>query len=193
MVTQPYQQHYQQHRGGRDGGSQGGHARCARGGGGWGQLAPTQYIGGNQMIPYIPAGVQKSPTTPPAIPNFVKTWANQNVCFTSGFVVEDWHTSITCPKKKQGHQDGFMHSNYMEYKWANHRFCCKGMHKTMYPSMWQCWAMNYVNVSLVKCVSSYYLLHPTQNIMVAASRRWLPLQTPPPPGNVFPNKCMQWW
>ncbi len=25
-------------------------------------------------------------------------------------------------------------ANYMEYEQANHPFCCKAMHKTMYPS-----------------------------------------------------------
>ncbi len=47
---------------------------------------------------------------------------NQNVCFTCGFNVKDWHTSATCPRKKQGHQDGFTCSNYMEYESANHQF-----------------------------------------------------------------------
>jgi hypothetical protein len=36
----------------------GGHASRAQGGGERGHLAPTQYVRGNQRIPYIPAGVQ---------------------------------------------------------------------------------------------------------------------------------------
>jgi hypothetical protein len=65
-----------------------------------------------------------------------KSFANQNVCFTCGFnSIEDWHTSATCPRKKQGPQDRFTCSNYMEYECANHQFCYKVLHKTMYPTM----------------------------------------------------------
>jgi hypothetical protein len=99
--------------------------------------APMPFIGGNQMIPYIPSGAQQQMQPPPnrRFSNIVKLFANQNVCFTCGFDVEDWHTSATCPNKKSGHQDGFTRSNYMEYERANHQFCRKAMHKTMYPSM----------------------------------------------------------
>jgi hypothetical protein len=95
------------------------------------------FIGGNQMIPYNSGGAQQQPqpSPKPQSTNIVKLFANQNVCFTCRFNVEDWHTSTTCPNKKWGHQDGFTRSNYMEYKRANHKFCRKGMHKTMYPSM----------------------------------------------------------
>ncbi len=65
----------------------------------------------------------------------VKQWANQNVCFSCSFDAEDWHTSATCNHKKAGHQDGFTRSNYLEYERANHKFCTKAMHKTMYPNM----------------------------------------------------------
>ncbi len=61
-------------------------------------------------------------------------FANQNVCDSCGFHVEDWHTSATCNAKKRGNQDGFNPAYYMEYKCPNHPFCCKAMHKTMYPS-----------------------------------------------------------
>jgi hypothetical protein len=87
------------------------------------------------MILYIPTGIH-----PPLqqqylkYSNIIKTFANQNVCYTCGFDVEDWHTSATCNRKKPGHQDGFAHSNYMEYAPANHPFCRKAMNKTMYPS-----------------------------------------------------------
>jgi hypothetical protein len=72
IVLQLYQQFCQQCRGGRGGGSRGGHVRRAQGGGGWGQLAPAQYVGGNQMIPYIPAGVQHHQSPRPEYTNFVK-------------------------------------------------------------------------------------------------------------------------
>ncbi len=60
--------------------------------------------------------------------------ANQNVCYSCGFDVEDWHRSAMCNVKKRGHQDGFNRKNYMEYECANHPFCCKAMYKTMHPS-----------------------------------------------------------
>ncbi len=69
------------------------------------------------------------------IANVVKQWANQNVSFSCGFNVEDWHTSAMCPRKKMGHMDSFTCSNYLEYEWANHQFCRKAMHKTMHPNM----------------------------------------------------------
>ncbi len=141
----PYQQSFQQPGGrfsmqqpvGRGGHSRGGRIRRARGGGRGGIPVPMPFISGTQMIPYIPGGAQQQPQPPPKqqFTNIVKLFANQNVCFTCRFDVEDWHPSTTCPNKKLGHQDGFTRSNYMEYACANHEFCKKGMHKTMYPSM----------------------------------------------------------
>jgi hypothetical protein len=99
------------------------------------QGAPLPFVGGNQMIPYIPAGVQPQPPPNLRYSNVVKQWANQNMCFSCGFDVDDWHTSATCNRKKAGHQDGFTHSNYLEYERANHQFFRKAMHKTMYLNM----------------------------------------------------------
>ncbi len=87
------------------------------------------------MIPYISAGMQNAQPVNVNFSNITKSFANQNVCFTCGFDIKDWHTSATCPRKKQGHQDGFTHLNYMEYECANHLFCRKAMHKTMYLTM----------------------------------------------------------
>ncbi len=85
------------------------------------------------MIPYIPMGVHPPLQQQyPKHSNIINTFTNQNMCYTCGFDVEDWHTSATCNCKKLGHQDGFTHSNYMEYACANHLFCRKAMHKTMY-------------------------------------------------------------
>jgi len=63
------------------------------------------------------------------------------MCYSCGFDVEDWHTSRTCPYKKQGHQDGFTRANYMQYKQVGYPFCKKAMHKTMYPSARRCGAV----------------------------------------------------
>ncbi len=99
------------------------------------QGTPMPFAGGNQLIPYIPAGIQPIQPQNPCYSNVVKQWANQNVCFSCGFEVEDWHNSSSCSRKKPGHQDGFIHTNYLEYEQANHQFCRKAMHKTMYPNM----------------------------------------------------------
>ena len=55
------------------------------------------------------------------------------MCFPHGFDVEEQHTSATCNNRKPGHQEGFNRLNYMEYDRANHNYCKKAMHKTMYP------------------------------------------------------------
>jgi hypothetical protein len=99
------------------------------------QGAPMPFAGGNQLIPYIPAGIQPVQPQNPRYSNVVKQWTNQNVCFSCGFDVEDWHNSSSCPHKKPGHQDGFTRTNYLRYEEANHQFCRKAMHKTMYPNM----------------------------------------------------------
>jgi hypothetical protein len=99
------------------------------------QGAPIPFVGGNHMIPYILVGMQPKRQQNAHYSNVVKQWANQNVCFDCGFDVEYWHTSATCPWKKVGHMEGFTCSDYLEYKRANHQFCCKVMHKTMYPNM----------------------------------------------------------
>ena len=142
QYQQPYQQQggrfTMQQPGGRGGRSRRGRIRRARGGGRGEMPAPVPFIGGQHMMPYIPGGAHQQQMHPPPNPRFsniVKLFANQNVCFACGFDMEDWHTSVTCPNKKSGHQDGFTRSNYMEYGRANHQFCRKAMHKTMYPSM----------------------------------------------------------
>jgi hypothetical protein len=93
------------------------------------------YIVNTGIIPYIPAGIHPPlQQQNPKFYNIVKMFANQKVCFTCGFDVEDWHTSAMCNRKKPGRQDGFTCSNNMEYKRTNHPFCRKAMHKTMYPN-----------------------------------------------------------
>ncbi len=92
---------------------------------------PTNPFMGGNMILYILAGVQPTQQSEQVhFSNIVKTFANQNVCYTYGFDVEDLHTSAMCNVKKRGQQDGFNPTNYMEYKPTNHPFCHKAMHKT---------------------------------------------------------------
>ena len=91
---------------------------------------------GTNIIPYIPGGATHgvARVRNPQFSNIVKDFANQNVCFSCGFDVEDWHNSGTCNNRKEGHQTGFTRSNWQEYERANHQFCRRAMHKTMYPS-----------------------------------------------------------
>jgi hypothetical protein len=79
------------------------------------QGAPIPFVCGNQMIPYILAGMQPTQHQNSCYFNMVKQWANQNVCFSCRFDIEDWHASATCPHKKMGHMDGFTRTNYMKY------------------------------------------------------------------------------
>ena len=113
-----------------------GHPR-GRGNGAPGQimLPPLPYVGGTGIIPYIPVGIQPPAQLPANTRyfNITKSYANQNLCYSCGFDVEDCHTSATCNGRKTGHQEGFTCSNYMEYEHVNHPFCKKAMHKTIYP------------------------------------------------------------
>ena len=108
----------------------GGRPQCGRGRGGTSITMP--YIGGNQLVPYVPGGMQQQPA--PNTLNKKKWYTNQNVCYTCGFDVEDWHTSNSCPIKKEGHQNGFTCTNYMQYEQVGYPFCKKAMHKNIYPT-----------------------------------------------------------
>jgi hypothetical protein len=117
--------------GGRGGGSRGGRGQRGRGRGTpQGHIPPMPYVGGTQLVPYVPGGQQQQATM---YSNKTKYFSNQNVCFSCGFDVEDWHTSASCPHKKQGHQDGFTRANYTQYEQAGYPFCKKAMHKNVYP------------------------------------------------------------
>ncbi len=64
-----------------------------------------------------------------------KKYANWNVCWSSGFDVEDGHTLATCPThwRKTDHQVGFTRGNAQQ--WINQGYapCTKGMHKNKLP------------------------------------------------------------
>jgi hypothetical protein len=84
---------------------------------------PMPYVGGNQLVPYIPGGTQQELV--PNAPNKKKWCANQNVYYNCGFDVEDWHNSNSCPCKKEGHQNGFTRANCMQYEQVGYPFCKK--------------------------------------------------------------------
>jgi hypothetical protein len=114
---------------GQDGGGSRSRCRCVRGRGS--PQVPIPYVGGAQLVPYIQGVAQQGKHIPHKMyTNKTKWYANQNVCYTCGFDVKDWHTSATCQYKKQGHQDGLTHANYMQYPQAwypSARLQCKRM------------------------------------------------------------------
>jgi hypothetical protein len=104
-----FNQQHQNYGGQRNGGCTGGSSQ-----GGRGPPSRTPAAGGT-IIPYVPPTLPGAipfinPGIPPALQqqnpqfsNITKCWLDQNVCFSCGFYVEDWHNSATCPRKKPGH------------------------------------------------------------------------------------------
>ncbi len=82
---QGFQQQYQQRGGGYGGGgrSRGGHAGRGQGGGGRGiSMSTNPFMGGNVIL-YIPVGVQLTQQREQVyFSNIVKTFSNQNVCYS---------------------------------------------------------------------------------------------------------------
>ena len=118
-------------------GQSGGCSRCRRGcGRGRGSpQVPIPYVGGAQLVPYVQGVAQQGQRAPHKMyMNKNKWYVNQNMCYTCGFDVKDWHTSAICQCKKQGHQDDFTHANYMQYAQAGYLFCKIPMHKNLYPA-----------------------------------------------------------
>jgi hypothetical protein len=72
---------------------------------------------------------------PPRTPysNTTKHFANWNYCYSCGFDVEEWHTGITCPQPKPGHQPQCNRQNFQGYKDAGHRPSAKAQHKQNLP------------------------------------------------------------
>ena len=99
-----------------------------RGGGGLLQQGPPGFI----PQPPRPGG-NNPPATPPL--NFVKRFANNNVCYLCGFDVEDGHTSVTCPQEwqKTNHQEAYTRENAQGYIAAGWDACTKRKHKNLFP------------------------------------------------------------
>jgi hypothetical protein len=118
---------------GNSGGCSCGGCGCARSRGS--PQVPIPHVRGTQLVPYVQGGTQQGQCASHKMYTKKTKWyANQNLCYTCGFNAEDWHTSATCQCKKQGHQDGFTHANYMQYALAGYPFCMIAMHKNIYPS-----------------------------------------------------------
>jgi hypothetical protein len=66
--------------------------------------------------------------------NIIKRYDNMNACFSSGFDVEDGHTSKTCPAiwRHKNHQEGYNRSNSQQFIAAGYNACTKAMHKMQY-------------------------------------------------------------
>jgi hypothetical protein len=92
------------------------------------QQGPTGFI------PQPPRPGGNNPTAPPPL-NFVKMFANNNVCYLCGFDVKDGHTSVTCPThwQKANHQEGYTRENAQGYIDAGWDACIKGKHKNLFP------------------------------------------------------------
>jgi hypothetical protein len=84
---------------------------------------------------FIPQAPRPGGNNPPATPplNFVKRFANDNVCFSCGFDVKAGHTSITCPWEwqKTNHQEAHTRKNAQGYIAAGWDTCTKGKHKNL--------------------------------------------------------------
>jgi hypothetical protein len=86
---------------------------------------------------FIPQAPRPGGNNPPATPslNFVKRFANNNVCYSCGFDIKDGHTSVTCPREwqKTNHQEAFTCKNAQGYIAAGWDACTKGKHKNLFP------------------------------------------------------------
>ncbi len=105
------------------------------------------------------------PATPPL--NFVKLFANNNVCYLCGFDVKEGHTSVMCPRvwQKKTHQEAYTRENAQGYIAAGLDACTKGKHKNLFPGFRQCGVGETVEI---KCKSLFHgiPLDPTQTINV---------------------------
>ena len=67
----------------------GGQPQC---GWGWSRIrVPMPYVGGSQLIPYIPGGMQQNQQHQPSMmySNKEKYFANHNICYYCGFGIEN--------------------------------------------------------------------------------------------------------
>jgi hypothetical protein len=85
--------------------------------------------GTSPTVRYGPQGMPMTHTNP------VKKYNNWDMCYSCGFDVESGHTSMTCPYKKVGHQDGCNRGNYQQYQTMGHHPSMKGAHKNQLPTM----------------------------------------------------------
>ena len=132
-----------------------GHGGCANfGSNTGGQNAQTPFAnfvgrGGQDGLPPISGGGGSGggalPFTQQTMPrnaapmysNIIKTYSSWNVCFLSGFDVEDGHTSKTCPApwRRANHQEGLDRNNTGQYIAVGYDVCTKAMHKSQLPNM----------------------------------------------------------
>lgn len=67
-------------------------------------------------------------------PNPTKYYNNWNMCCSCGFDVPSWHTSATCPYKRQGHRTDCTRQNYTQLQQQGVQVCLKGAHKNVLPT-----------------------------------------------------------
>lgn len=91
--------------------------------------ATVSVLTAGTTVRYNPQGMPMTHTNP------VKRYNNWDMCYTCGFDVDNGHTSVTCPYKKDGHQDGCTRANYLQYQAMGHHPSMKGAHKNQLPTM----------------------------------------------------------
>ena len=91
--------------------------------------ASVSVLTAGTAVRYTPQGMPMTHTNP------VKKYNNWDMCYTCGFDVDNGHTSMTCPYKKEGHQDGCNRGNYLQYQAMGHHPSLKGAHKNQLPTM----------------------------------------------------------
>ena len=91
--------------------------------------ATVSVLTAGTAVRYTPQGMPMTHTNP------MKKYNNWDMCYSCGFDVDDGHTSMTCPWKKEGHQDGCTRGNYLQYQAMGHHPSMKGAHKNQLPNM----------------------------------------------------------
>jgi hypothetical protein len=111
-------------------GSRGGY-RGNRGGAGRNNYAPTPLATATPTggIPPAPAaGARNNP------PNRNKWYNNMNYCYSCGYDVPIWHTSLTCNYRNHHHQEGCTRANVAAYKAAGHATSDRNQFRTIMPT-----------------------------------------------------------
>jgi hypothetical protein len=126
-----HQRNYKRRNGGRFmQGSRGGY-RGNRGRGGRNNYAPTPLSTATPPGGIPPAPVAGSRNNPP---NRNKWYNNMNYCYSCGYDVPIWHTSLTCNYRNHHHQEGCMRANVAAYKAAGHATSDRNQFRTIMPT-----------------------------------------------------------
>ena len=104
--------------------------RGNRGGGGRNNYAPAPPAAAIPAAGIPPAPAAGSRNNPP---NQNKWYNNMNYCYSCGFDVPLWHTSMTCNYRNHHHQECCTHANVAAYKAAGHAASDRNQFRTIMP------------------------------------------------------------